>query len=350
MTATRSIPACALVAILSACGGAKNPVGPEPKPSGPAVPAAPTGLRIASLDTATRSAVIQWDPTDGAERYVVERWDTFDTSVTITSVTTNGPETSVTLRDLPGDWLSVRVRASNSAGVGAPSMPPVMLQIPVTQDVVEALFFGTGPYGSGLFAEPGGDDSLPASINQAHAQPGTMLGWNSGTILVRVEDAATGEQMAYLNAALSQLTELTGGLLRFDVIRGPAMPNFFFVRGEYRVMMRDDLRVPCSTLDQSLQGCAPQSLAANGEIIAALTYVKSNGNPAVVTHELGHALLGLHHVTKVVLPERPIMSASVGNANPGFSTLETEAIRAVYRAGLRFGASREDFQAKGLIH
>jgi hypothetical protein len=56
---------------------------------------------------------------------------------------------------LPGAWLSLRVRAGNAAGLGAPSVPPILFQIPVQKDIVEALFFGTGPYGSGLFLEPG---------------------------------------------------------------------------------------------------------------------------------------------------------------------------------------------------
>ena len=86
-----------------------------------------------------------------------------------------------------------------------------------------------------------------------------------------------------------------------------------------------------------------------GQLIAALIYVRPNGNPDTVSHEAGHAVLGLHHVTRVQMPVRPVMSTSAGPSADGFSTLEVDAIRAVYSAGLRFGASREEFQARGLI-
>lgn len=85
-------------------------------------------------------------------------------------------------------------------------------------------------------------------------------------------------------------------------------------------------------------------------MIAALIYVRPNANPDPVSHEAGHAVLGLHHVTRVQMLVRPVMSAPAGPSDNGFSSLEVDAIRAVYSAGLRFGASREEFQARGLIH
>ena len=63
---------------------------------------------------------------------------------------------------------------------------------------------------------------------------------------------------------------------------------------------------------------------------------------------MGHAI-GLHHVIGVQMRVRPVMSSTAGPAENGFSVFEVEALRSVYGSGLRFGATRADFQARGLI-
>ena len=349
MTGARSsVLVWALTVGLFACGGNATGPSPKPPPSGPTPPAPPSGVRVAALDAATRSAVIQWDPAPGAERYVVEHWNTFDTSVTITSVTTNGAETTATLRDLSGDWLSVRVRAGNGAGFGDPSAPPIFLQIPIQKDIVEALFFGSGPYGTGLFAEPGAVDYLFFGQGMHHS-PGIMLGWSGGPIAVRIEDALSPAQTNYLTRILAQIGELTGGYLRPEVVQRAASLPGVFQAGEIHVVVRSDLTAPCQTTDLSIVGCARQLFLTGGQLIASVIYVKPNGSPDTVSHEVGHAI-GLHHVSRVQMPVRPVMSASGGPAENGFSAFEVEALRAVYGAGFRFGATRADFQARGLIN
>ena len=299
------------------------------------------------MDTAARTAVIQWEPSPGAERYVVEYWNTFDTSVTITALPTTGAETSVTLRDLPGDWLSIRVKAGNSAGFGSASVPPVTLQIPIQQDIVEALFFGSGGYGTGLFAQPSAVDYVAVGPPGMHLSPGLMLGWGGGVIPVRVEEGLSAVQSAYLTRALAHVTELTGGHLRPEIVQRTASLPDVFEAGEIRVLVRSNLSTPCSTTNPIL-GCTRQLLLTGGQLVAALIYVLPTGNPDTVTHEVGHAI-GLHHVSRVQMPVRPVMSTSAGPAENGFSILEIEALRAVYGAGFRFGATHDDFRARGLI-
>ena len=78
-------------------------------------------------------------------------------------------------------------------------------------------------------------------------------------------------------------------------------------------------------------------------------YVKRIAGPDEISHEVGHALLGLHHLKGISLPALPVMTPSLFSTDDGFAALEFDAIRAVYRAGLRHGAARADFQTKGLI-
>lgn len=348
MTGARiTILLCALAMAAASCGESKVGPGPKPPPPAPEAPAAPTGVRITSQDTTTRTAVLQWDPSPGAERYVVEYWNTFGTGFPITSVPTTGAETSVTLRDLPGDWLSIRVKAGNSGGFGAGSMPPVMLQMPIQQDIVEALFFGTGTYGTGLFAQPSPVDYVAIAPQGMHLSPGLMLGWGGGVIRVRVEEALTPAQSAYLTRALAHVTELTGGHLRPEIVERTASLPDTFAAGEIRVMVRSNLSTVCSNTGPIL-GCTRQLLLTGGELVAALIYVLPTANPDTVSHEVGHAI-GLHHVSRVQLPVRPVMSTSAGPAENGFSIFEVDALRAVYGAGFRFGATADDFRARGLI-
>lgn len=345
MTRARSSLCALAVVVVAACGGSGG-VSPSPKrePTGGEPPAPPSGVRVASIDHAARTVVIQWDGSAGADRYVAEYWNTFDTSVTLTSVPTVSAETTLTLRDLPGDWLSLRVRAGNAAGLSSPSTP-VQFQIPVQKDVVEALFFGTGPYGSGLFAQPG-VDTFPVFL-EAHHAPETMLGWASDPIRVRAESALSDGQFSYLTRILGHVAEITGGAVRIQIVERTAALPGVFQAGEIHVLVREQLTPWCA---DSAVGCARQLFLSGGQLIGGLIYVKPNGSPDTVSHEVGHALLGLHHVTRVQVPPRPVMSASAGPSENGFSALEVEAIRAVYGAGLRFGASRADFQARGLIN
>jgi hypothetical protein len=350
--ARHTLVAVCLSVFLCGCGSGKSPVSPTPPepppvtnpPAPPLLP--PGGVRVASVDIAARSAVVQWDPSEGAEHYVVEHGSALDLSLPRTTFRTDGPQTSMTLRDLPGDFLAVRVRTASGTRVSEPSLPLVHLQIVDFKDVTEALFFGTGPYGTGFFTAPEVSDWFVSM--SAHQLPGRMLGWRAGRIPVRVEEDLTEPLFNNLVRVLVQVSELTGGEVRGEVVERTATLPDSFVFGELRVIARPDLEGPCSA---RVNGCAAQSIAANAEIVAGRIYITPQFLTAdLMSHEVGHALLGLHHTRGVNWPIVPVMGGPEIGADKGFTTLEIDAIRAVYRAGLRFGATRADFHAQGLIN
>ena len=167
---------------------------------------------------------------------------------------------------------------------------------------------------------------------------------------MRAENALSEAQFSYLVRILAHVSEITGGAVRAQVVeRAAALPGTF-VAGEIHVMVRDDLTEPCHDSDGALLGCAPQLFLTGGQLIASMVFVRPNSSPDTVSHEIGHALLGLHHVTRVLAPVRPVMSLSAAASENGFSAMEVASIRAAYSAGLRFGSTRADFQARGLIN
>lgn len=317
----RVLALCALLAPAVQCGGSGTPpTAPSPPdrppvvipPGSPPGPPPPTNVRVTAVDNAGRSAIVQWDPSEGADRYEVDYWPA-EGPGEIRTVLTAGPETATTLRELPPGWLRLHVKAVNSLGPGASSKPPIDLQLaPALNHIIEALFFGTGLYGTGFYLAPGVSDYFP--INQAHIQPGTMLGWRRGAVRVVVEEAVTPAQVEHLRLVFAQVADLTDGDVRPEIVARVANLSDAFAPGELSVMVRHDLSVPCRNQSVVLEGCAPQDVATGGELVAALIYVKPNVAPHVLTHETGHALLGLHHTRGVAFPVRPVMGGGVSDA------------------------------------
>lgn len=330
-----------LLSLTIGCADPPAP-GPTPTPQPPStdqLPLTPTGLRIAQLDHVNRAAAIEWSAADRADRYVIEYWNLFDPSAATTTVETASAETRLTLHDVPGYTLSVRVRGKNAAGVGEPTVP-VLLQIPLLGHAVEALFFGTGPYGSGQFLAP--DERQLGN----HIRPGRMLAWGDVPIRIVVEDAITSEQLADLERALAEFGELTGGAIRVEGLnRVPALERGFEA-GVIRVLVRPQLGDLCGP--PPVGGCAAQDVDADGRIRAAYIVVEVATAPRAMSHELGHAL-GLHHLLRLQLQPRPVMSIEGGPSDQGFSRIETAAVRLVYGAGLRHGASIDQFRQLGLL-
>ena len=332
------------------CGSSSPPAGPSPPMPGPSVsgpvPDAPAEVRLATIDSRQRTATIEWNPSTGADGYVVEYWKLYDPSVTITTIVVDASSTSATIREVPGDVLSVGVRGRNANGVG-PRSRPILLQILDLKDIVEALFFGSGPYGTGLFSTaPGGFIVEPPEPLQQHVQSGRMLGWASGRIPVRVEDSISDDLFAKLNVSLAHLADLTGHDIQPVVVeRGAGISAI--EPGELHILIRDDVSI-CGP--PPVDGCASQHVVDGGRMTAASIYLKRSLGIEALLHELGHALLGLHHVWHLQGETKPVMSPSGGPSDGTFSAIEIEAIRSVFRAGLRFGATRDDFRQRALIN
>ena len=336
------------VAGATACSRPQPPTAPDPPiTGGPPPPEAPANIHVSAVDHLRREIVIEWDPVPAADRYLVEHWKLFEPGSPVTSLQTAGRETTMTLRDVPGDVLSVAVSAQNANGT-SPRGRSALAQIIDVKFVVEALFFGTGPYGTGLFSVPPADVlQFRAPGVQNHVGAGRMLGWSSGVVPVRVESGITDDQFAALGRVLDHIRDLTGGDLRPEIVERSDLLPGTLVPGEVHVIVRDDIGDRCGP--PPVDGCAQQRVD-EARLTSATVFLRRSLTPAAIVHEIGHALLGLHHVWHVQIEPRPVMAPSGAPSTGEFSALEIDAIRAVYATTLRHGANRDAFRALALIH
>ena len=84
-------------------------------------------------------------------------------------------------------------------------------------------------------------------------------------------------------------------------------------------------------------------------ITAAQVFLEPGVSDRVVTHEVGHAVLGLHHVDRLPGLADPVMLPVARTSDGAFSALEQEAIRITYSRRLRPGSPRPAFMAQNLI-
>ena len=347
----RRVPMFALVATLTACSGSKStPTEPTPTPTPQSLPATPTNVRVEQIDPFERQGIVSWDGSGGVERYVVEYGSLAGAGRQRVEVA--GNTTTATITNLVvGEQSVVVVRAQNSAGASAfsdASSAQSAYNMPDVRDLIEALFFGTGPFGSGFFFGPADSFVTLSGRDSAHLAAGRMLGWRNGTVRVRPSRTLTAEQLEHMRAAVDQLSEDMQGAVRGQV------SDIGDVREEYVLQEIAVLVVanPQSRCGQPSGGCASMSRRPGtpSEIFeTGILYVDTRG--VTVSHEIGHGLVGLHHVTREWPGMTPAtMGLQSGRITSiGFAKYERDAVRRVYGAGLRPGASRADFHARDLI-
>jgi hypothetical protein len=167
--------------LLVSCGSdSKRPTTPS-APTTPSPTVRPTfppaGFSVASLQTAcgiglcwaeevkfafARQVVLSWSGVSGATSYLIEVGSMASLNDLLVAEVT---DTTYSWSAAPvGSSLSARVRAKNAAGSGPVSAPLILTTLSF-QDYVEALFLGTGPYGT--------TDCVTT---------GLMSGWPGGTV------------------------------------------------------------------------------------------------------------------------------------------------------------------------
>lgn len=209
---------------------------------------------------------------------------------------------------------------------------------------MEALFFGTGP--------------LADYSNRGCAtQDERMVGWPEGSMVtITMTPTLSAEERAGVVGPAAQAREATGGAVtttpELASDSDPPLPT-----GEIAVVKvsPDQVHMLCGSPKADL--CAPivQSFGVirSARIIGPEVAGSDGGG---YSHELGHALFGLCHLNPDSLVfrnrygESPSSMMGAGNGGRRLTDDDMRAIKAVYAAGLRAGASRTEFIQAGLIN
>ena len=331
--------------IAAACGSSRGPTEPGGGPS--AGLSAPTGLAIPQVSVKDRTTTFTWNAVPGATGYVLEIGRTTN-GTEFAVITLEGGSTMHLATDLPVGISFARVRAKN-ASITSDAGSEVRFVVPDIRDIIEALFFETGP---NRYTDPNGNSSGGSSL---------WLAWAPGSNIRTRVSGVNDQEYEHVERSLQQVEEATNGLVRGSIVERldePFAPNNMHAGGELRVVVHSDMQAYCG--NATVAGCGGWALGLQGYLTSSAARVKP-GQPAdVFMHELGHSVLGLKHIqlgpwrslAETSWPglPRPTMfpSARVGPAI--LTPTELDAIRMVYAAGLRAAARRSDFYAAGLIN
>jgi hypothetical protein len=326
---------CLLGLLLAACGGS-SPTAPGPDLPGGLTVVAPT-VGISEVSVKDRTVSFTWNAAPGATGFVLEIGRT-PGGTQVDVITLEGAVTSYRASDMPAGISFARVRVKDASTTSAAG-PELRFLVPDFREIVEALFFQTGPH------------AVPSGVSVRSV----MLGWPQGTVLETRVWGLADEQHGDIERSLQQVEEATNGSIR-GTVAGKLSDEAAFrdtpVNGELQVIVAPGLFFYCHAFN--VLGCA--ALPDSNGVIFAARAVASSANFMVLMHEIGHAILGLHHIklgpgspgeTWPGLAQ-PLMSPGFA-VLPVLTPLELEAVQTVYAAGLRGGAHRSAFYAAGLI-
>jgi hypothetical protein len=263
-------------------------------------------------------------------------------------ITLEGIATTHRATDLPVGISFARVRAQN-ASTTSDAGSELRFIMPDLQDIIEALFFETGP---NRYIDRNWNSSAGSSV---------WLAWAPGSNIRTRVAGLNDQEYGHVERSLEQVEEATNGLVRGSIVEQRDEhfpPNAMQSAGELRVVVHPDMQAYCG--NATVAGCAGWSLGLQGYLTASAVRVKPGQSADVFMHELGHSVLGLKHMqlgpwrnlgetTWPGLP-RPTMFPSASGGPAALTPTELVAIRMVYAAGLRAAARRADFYAAGLIN
>jgi hypothetical protein len=254
---------------------------------------------------------------------------------------TSGPATSFTWTNVPIGNFYVRVRGLQGATVGAPSAEVLVGSIDARM-MVDALIFGFGPLAVvGHIAGPVVQDR--------------MDGWQPDTGF----DVILGESVPAAVASsaektVQQIGPATRGVLHASILDRRPDPLPIPQVGQVTISMLStaDVETECSCTN--CVGCA-MSWSIGSFAQRARILISTEAQDAAAAHELGH-VIGLAHII-VAAGVRPPFTMGFtpdGQYSPRgqLDVLDPATIRmleTIYGAGLTAGASRREFEAKGLV-
>lgn len=241
-----------------------------------------------------------------------------------------------------GQSSSSTPTAPTPASSGAPvaTVPDPSLTA-FQKDYIEALFLGTGRL-------------TPTDGNHGCSDTGVMRGFPRGTnVSVIVSSSVSSDKLAAIRTVSDQGLEATGGVIRTAVTVADdpdPRPN----RNEVTSTSRTDAQAQgCA----SNNGCTIHVFSAPGVFVSSRAVQPPDQTPAAFAHDvIGHGALGLCHPDGNLIGGAGLSLMSAGpNVFSGsiadrLTSLDLQATRAVYGAGLGAGARRADFLRAGLIN
>jgi hypothetical protein len=210
-----------------------------------------------------------------------------------------------------------------------------------TPDVVDALFLGTGPL-------------IPRDGLTECPLHGFWSGYPRGTsVRLRVSIRVPASAQAGLAEAIKPLPGATGGALL--VILG-VTSELDPEPGVNEVTVAE-VALPRAAGCPSDAGCVQYRFAGRGLLMGARVVAPRGRSVSAYVHDaVGHGVLGLCHLDarQIGGPEASLMSGGpggpLGSGASTLTSLDLEAVRAVYASSINPGAGRSAFLAARLVN
>ena len=221
--------------------------------------------------------------------------------------------------------------ACNGSDESPTALPPPPAPVVNLQNAIEALFLGAGPITA--------SGACNGGTNWQAYPRGSRL-------RLIVSTTVTPAQRSTIASLGSEIPALTRGWFTVEV-SSTTEPN-----PRPQSLEVTSTNVSQAEIDASCRpgagGCVLYGFLAPSVLNAARMLNLNRFDGSGHAHELGHALLGLCHLDGNLVPGS-LMGNPHGSAIDRWSTLERQAIQAVYGAGLAPGATREEFVRAGLV-
>lgn len=325
------------------CGGSKGGGSPTEPGAGSGAVGAPAGLTVSELSAKDRTVTFTWSAVSGATGYVLEIGRAAS-ATDFAVITLEGGGTSHRVTGIPAGISFARVRTKTASATSAPSADMRFL-VPDIRDVIEALFFGTGPHAP--------------RVNTA---AGIFKRWPAGSNISTRVAGLTDTQRAAVQRSLDAVADATNGQVRGTItqvaasgaeINFSAAPN---EPGQLKVL----LNAP-GVCSGGVHACGGNHAPLGGLIVGS-NIAGTDAGATAIMHEMGHAVLSLAHISWTSdtafefanpgpwpgLP-LPTMFESYFERGAFLTPTELDAVKMVYASGIAAGVGRSGFHAAGLI-
>lgn len=221
--------------------------------------------------------------------------------------------------------------SGSNAAPGPPGGPDL-----TPQNIVEALFLGSGPLSAGACPDLGVWSAFPRGT----------------TVTVTVSTSVSADKRAAIRAALDRVLLATNGDIQ-TVYRETADPNPIPGLNEVTSTSHPS---PGTEGCASDNGCTIPTFSSRGLLVSSRAVQPASQTVQAYVHDVvGHGILGLCHIDGQLIggPARSLMSGGPGVSSGDIAgeptQLDIDASIMVYASGLQPGASRSQFVQEGLV-